>query len=398
MRFFVKTLSYFMLLFLSHAPLNAASQTHDWYKDGAGDKVIIYVDMFLATTCPHCHKADEYFETIAKKRPWLKVRRYFIDQDKNALKQFYQRQQELNIHDFSVPAIFFCKTHWLGFDQANTTGNVLLRALDFCHEQLQKKDTLNSTALSLLQEWSGSNQVSIQSSEGKASDPVVIVLMALVDVLNPCSLFALTAFLAFLWLYSKPKKDQMQLGLAFILTWGLLHFVSNTHPVLYFTSLNHARIPTALVGLLLLIYVVKTAGLLRLERVIHPGLRAFTVLPLSAISIFAYQQRCSLNIGLLFDQWLSEQNLTPIMHGLYQLFYEVVYLSLPLLFLIFHTMLMRPRLSLQIAACLNLFIIGGLLIVYPTLLSGFWLSFMVLIGSMMFTWIMMRGYGRRISS
>lgn len=92
----------------------------------------IQVDLFMSSTCPHCHKASEFFDALQKQIPWLVVHKHVINLDKSALTLFAARLKDIGSNNFAVPAMFFCKQYWVGFDTDKTTGKKLTAALQRC--------------------------------------------------------------------------------------------------------------------------------------------------------------------------------------------------------------------------------------------------------------------------
>ena len=125
----------FLLLFICSMPL-WADNSFSWYTIDTNKQVTINVELFLSSACPHCHKADEFFREIEPKTPWLQVKHNIINEDKDALIRFNQFLTELKFNDFAVPSTFFCKSRWVGFDSTETTGKDLLKALQYCKEQI----------------------------------------------------------------------------------------------------------------------------------------------------------------------------------------------------------------------------------------------------------------------
>lgn len=94
----------------------------------------VEMDLFVSSTCPHCHKAEAFFNSKASEMPWLKINKYVINEDKAALELFYQRLKAINASDFTVPTLFFCGSRRVGFDTPEQAGAKLIQELQYCHE------------------------------------------------------------------------------------------------------------------------------------------------------------------------------------------------------------------------------------------------------------------------
>ncbi|MCP0914330.1 MULTISPECIES: thioredoxin domain-containing protein [Legionella] len=376
----------FCFLFISASLPHAAPQ-FVWYSN-APKQVKIHVDVFLSSTCPHCHKADEFFKKLEKERPWIVVNRYFINQDKSALQNFYKHLQQQNSTNFSVPAVFFCDSRWAGFADMKSTGQVLLRALNYCRQQISQRGELSQGTINLLRQWGAANQFEIDVNVSKT--PIqFIITSALMDAFSPCSLFSFAAFWAFLWLCPKSSIRRLGIGLVFILSLGSIHYFSQAHFAYFYPFLSWLRLPVFLAGILLWIFILRYWWRHKLKEV-KPNVGIYGLVILTALSVQVFQQTCALNIALIFEQWLAKQVLTPAKFFAYHVLYQIIY-TLPLLvFLLFYLLLGRYRRFtryekiLQISACFILATIGAILIIYPKLLASFTLSVGVIIAAFLF--------------
>ena len=168
-----------MLCLLS--PLGVASHSHlakqnvanqAWFTQDPYHKenIQLRVDLFLSSTCPHCLAANQFFHQLESKKKWLSVHRYYVNQDKAALDRFNDliQAQQITINAFAVPAIFFCDSRWLGFDNENNSGHQLLKSLNYCHQQLVASGKLTPTTVNAIRksgvsEWYESNIVNSSS-------------------------------------------------------------------------------------------------------------------------------------------------------------------------------------------------------------------------------------------
>lgn len=381
-------LSLFLLNFsISYATPNLTK----WFSQDAQKNVSITVDLFVSSTCPHCHKADAFFRDIEKKEPWLIVHRYVINQDKSALQTFYEHLQQQHSSNFSVPAIFFCDSRWAGFADENTTGKMLLRAISYCRKQIIEQGELSPATVNALQKWGAASQVQIGSNISHSALSL-IPLTALSDGFNPCSLFCLAAFLAFMWLYPERKWQQFSIGAVFIVCLGVIHYMQQVHSSFFYQNIFKWRVTAVLAGALLIITVYRgyrKAGVLK-------SLSAFTwIFTATALAVFVlhiYQQTCAFNLSLVLEQWLTDQSISPAARHFYQIVYQLFYvlplIMLLLFFLLFgrHHWMVRYQQTLKVAAYLILISIGIILLAYPIWLANFWISAIVFFGAIGAGW------------
>lgn len=367
---------FLLIFFVLSTSLWANTISSRWYTQDADKKIIINVELFLSSTCPHCHKADAFFREIETNSPWLHVTRYLIDKDKNALILFNQLLIDQQLSDFAVPSVFFCNSRWIGFATAETTGKDLLHAMNYCKQQIEKKGELALANVSVLRRWANGNLF----FSGMTENPIAgkyITVISLMDAFNPCALFCLGGFFALLFMQDT-RKGQILSGLLFILALGVVHFIQQVYTSTFFELLPWLRWLAALVGL----FSFYLAGQYYRKRPTHNLFFLFSFL--LALMIQAYQQTCLMNWSHIFEQWLYNQHLSNGTIGLYQLAYQSMYLVPPILTLILYVILMKTkRLAkfkqrLTSIGLLYLLAVGLLLIIYPLALSNLILSFIVL--------------------
>ncbi|WP_026069529.1 hypothetical protein [Legionella tunisiensis] len=201
---------------------------------------------------------------------------------------------------------------------------MLLRALNYCHQQIVAAGQLTPLARNLLKQWATANWYDM-SIDYRPSPAIFVPMMALTDALNPCAVFCIMALFAFLWL-TPTQLAQLSLGVAFIAAASLVHFIQQAYTAAFYQTWTWLFILSALLGLGLLVYVGSNYFKGRTEKPIYiTGI----LVVLTAMVIQAYQQTCSPNFALVFEQWLAAQLVSPTKLVLYQLSYQIVYV-LPL--------------------------------------------------------------------
>lgn len=366
-----------LVFFILITSLWGSSSSPRWYTQEADKKIIINVELFLSSTCTHCHKADAFFREIEGSSPWLHVTRYTIDKDKSALVRFNQLLNDQQMSDFAVPSVFFCNSRWVGFATAETTGKDLLFALNYCKEQIEKKGELTSANVSVLRRWANANLF----DSGMTENPTVvkyITVVALMDAYNPCALFCLGGFFALLFMQDS-RKGQILSGTLFILALGVMHFIQQVYTSTFFELLPWLRWPAALVGL----FTFYMAG--QYYRKNSTSNLFFLLALLLALMLQAYQQTCLMNWSYIFQQWLYNQHLSNEKIGLYQLAYQSMYLVPLILTLILYVILIKIKYLEKLKQRLNsigllyIMAVGLFLIIYPWALSNLLLSLFVIL-------------------
>jgi hypothetical protein len=351
-----------------------------WFDHESNGQVALHMDLFTSSTCVHCQKADVFFRDVEKTTPWLRVHRYVINDDKAALKLFYAHLENDRPINFSVPAMFFCGSRWSGFNDDDSTGKALIKALSYCHQQIMQQGSLSATTIATVHDWGAASQLHIKT-HGSRSKAKVLIMMALTDAMNPVSLFCFAAFFAFLWICAPRKSLQLSVGFAFLITTGAIHFIQQTHPSIYEQLVPVLKVSMIWVGLLLILSLISMYR--RRLAVMHLNSKpwVYIIVNLVVLVISVYQKTTDgFNLSFVFEQWLLEQSLSQQVILTYQLAYQLIYL-LPMILLFFAYMLIsnrdgcdRYQRVLKQAGCLILLSMGILFVGYPQGLGDFFLS------------------------
>jgi len=296
----------------------AVAQDSQWYSINDNKQVTLNVELFMTTTCPHCKKAEAFLNQLEEKKPWIRVKRYYINKNKEDLLLFHQKLRKNHVFDFKVPSIIFCGVRWVGFESAQSTGKELTRVFQYCRNQIQKEGTLTPMTEEILTRWSLS-PFELDSSKD-TSELLIVAGTALIDAFNPCSLFAFLLFLSFL-LLMKSRMELIIVGLLMIISFGLTHYLQQAQVVLYYQLLLWFRWPTLLVGIGLLLYSLMSFFKIRLTAF------AYILALVASFTTLLYQQSCiETNLSLFYQQWLVSQVESNFMRVLYQLIYQMIYL------------------------------------------------------------------------
>lgn len=368
----------FLLCVLLNLTLNVFASSSPWFTLSEDKKTTLQVDLFLSSTCQYCHKAQGFFKTLESTLPWLKVKSYIINEDKQALIYFNQLLKQQNSTDFSIPSIFFCNSRWVGFSSPETTGQELLKALKYCKQQIEKNRSLTPATVNVLTRWA--NAQLFDSGMVENPSPARYVLtMALLDALNPCALFVLVSFLS-LFLLQHDRGQQIRNGCYFILVCGLVHYFQQAFSATFFEVLPWIRIPAFFAGLMIIYYIY--------SRKIAPILSLLT-----AFFLTCYQQTCVMNWSFIFEQRVLNLNLSHGLHLMYQLAYQVLYL-LPLLLILLILLVMEKKSWLhsyrtwgEIYGALFLITSAVILMIYPLALASLYQSLGVTLVLIPIAWI-----------
>ncbi|GGI79835.1 membrane protein [Legionella impletisoli] len=380
-----------LVIILIALPVQANTKS-PWYTVGPDQQVTLHVDLFMSSTCPHCHKADEYFKEVAPNYPWLKFERHIIDKDKAALKLFYERLQSQDVNNFAVPAFFFCDSRWVGFADAERSGKPLLNAMTYCRDEIKKYGTLPQATISVLRAKGSASQYEIDSWIAR-NPQLFIPLSGLMDAVTPCSLFIYLVLFAFVSLYPGFKNQQAMIGIIFITTLWILTYFKLAFTNLYYEWFNALRWIANAFGLIFLLYLV-FYGFRSQLKINKPMPRIWPFIILTTVFVFSYQQFCLMNVGLIFEQWLIGQSLTSLQRVTYLFMYSLFYIIPFILFFLiyfFSTYLKRMQSyhkQLYISAWVFLLGVAIILLLKPIWLSKLIYSYVVLLIALLVGWIL----------
>ncbi|MCE3043408.1 hypothetical protein [Legionella sp. 16cNR16C] len=349
----------------------AKDSDSQWYELDANNKVTIKVDLFLSSTCPHCQKEDAYFKSIEPQNKWLKVERHYIDRDKASLELFNQYLNQQDSTDFSVPAVFFCNSKWVGFNEAANSGKAIMQGLELCRQQIEKRGQLTKNTSSILGTMATTSMMEASIEQGASSSPrTLIPLMAAIDALNPCASILVMLLFAFM-VASKDTYQRLTIAGLFLLTAGVVHFIQQSHILHFYSLLPWLRIPVILVGGALIGFAYYKYTNKSIE-----ALALFGVVFFTALVAQVYQLGCSPNIGLIFKQWLGAQGYDSIKQQLLLVLYNFLYLFFLGLSTIFMYGVTRMKRALRYEQFIKYFaysflsLVGITLIVYPYIIAS----------------------------
>jgi hypothetical protein len=372
-----------LLFFMISTNLWSNSVSSPWYSQDSEKKVIINVELFLSSACAHCHKAEAFFRELETKTPWIHIQRHIINQDKTALIRFNQLLTEQKMNDFAVPSVFFCNSRWVGFASAQTTGNDLLHAMTFCKQQIEKNNRLTDATIDVVKRWANANLF----DSGMIENPShlrYLITMALMDAFNPCAWFCLAGFFALLFM-PQSTKERIVAGFLYVGAIAVVHYFQQEYAGIFFEALPWFRLPALLVGCLIFYWFGQYYKKKEINCIF------FILAFLLGFMLQSYQQTCVMNWSYIFSQWLNHQPFNNGEYLLFQLAYQLIYITPLILTVLLYSLLIQIRSFsafksfLFIMGLLFLWQLAAFLIFYPGALSNFfwslWILFILIIGS-----------------
>lgn len=344
------------------------------------NKVNIY--LFYSYTCPHCHDEIEYFKELEDKyKDKINIYKYEVMKNKDNLTMMNASKNLFEVTSTGVPFTVIGKEYILGFSE--TTKDEFTYIIDnYLNDNINnEKETVEKTIPIL-------GKVDAK----KTSLTLVGIILGFIDGFNPCAMWILLLLIN-MTLGMKDKKKMITIGLTFILTSGVIYFLSmlGMSVILDLTMVNIVRDLIAIVAIILGIYNLyvyiktrKDTGCHVVDKKKRKGIikkineimsKKTTLLAiigtiLLASSVNLIELACSLGFPTIYLELLSLNNI----HGLTKIIYLIIYIFFYLIddlvvFLIAVFTLKSKGISTRYNKFVNL--IGGILMILMGILLIF---------------------------
>jgi len=351
---------------------------------------------FWTEDCGHCRRARPFVETLPSRHSWLNLHSLEISRNRENLDRYLTMAGTLGQEAGSVPAFLFCGALYTGFDNATTTGQFLEDRLIECHERLLGESTPGESAptgkrmhLPLLGEI----------DSGRYSLPVLTLVLAGLDSVNPCAFFVLL-FLLSLLVHARSRTRILFIGGVFVLFSGLIYFVFMAAWLNLFLIVGRVRLVTGIAGAVAVVLATLNIkeyfwfgrgpslsipehakpGLFRRMRNLtgaeHPLPMVVATVAL-AIAANTYELLCTAGFPMVYTRALTLSELGPGQHYLYLALYNIIYVvPLACVVLVFAYTLGSRKLGeregrvLKLASGLMMLGLGLVLLIAPALLDN----------------------------
>lgn len=343
------------------------------------NKINIY--LFYSYTCPHCHDEIEYFKELEEKyKDKINIYKYEVMKNKDNLTMMNASKDLFEVTSTGVPFTVIGKEYILGFSES--TKDEFTYIID---NYLSKNKNNNEKV---------EKKIPILGNidSKKTSLTLVGVILGFIDGFNPCAMWILLLLIN-MTLGMKEKKKMITIGLTFILTSGVIYFLSmlGIGVILDLTMVNVVRDIIAIVAIILGIYNLytyiktrKDTGCHVVDKKKRKGIikkineimsKKTTLLAIIgtivlASSVNLIELACSLGFPTIYLELLSLNNVQGLSKIIYLLLYIFFYLIDDLVvFLIAVFTLKSKGISTRYNKFVNL--IGGILMILMGILLIF---------------------------
>ena len=203
------------------------------------DNLTLYV--FKGDDCPHCKAEIDYLDTIKDKYTNLEIKEYEVWYDDDNASLLTKVESYFNIKRSGVPTTIIGNTVIQGYQNENSTGKKIERAINFYEENEYKdivKEIKDGTATKNTKKPDKFQEEETKlDKETSVKAPIVgnvnlkdvslltsAVILGLIDGFNPCAMWILL-FLISALIGMKDRKRMWALGLTFLITSGLVYML-----------------------------------------------------------------------------------------------------------------------------------------------------------------------------
>jgi cytochrome c biogenesis protein CcdA len=207
------------LLAVLLAPLSAATNTAT-VQAGSESPVSLY--LFWGQGCPHCEDQLPFITRLERDYPALTVYRHEIWRDREHRPLFHEMARAHGLRPGSVPMLFLGGRAWVG-DSPAIRRELEAAVLDCITRGCPDSRSLLAPPATQPRQ-PATLRVPLLGELDLALQPLLLstVLIALIDGVNPCSLWVLTVLLA-LVLHSGSRRRVAIVGVTFLVTTALIY-------------------------------------------------------------------------------------------------------------------------------------------------------------------------------
>jgi len=210
-----KILSLVLLLVLSISFINALTIEEINLESSPENITPLF---FYGSGCPHCATARTYLENLENQNEYINVKKLEINNDKTLISELFVAYN-VPIHEQGpVPILFIGDSYYLG-------DRTIIQSIE------SKIEECKATGCKFIEP--------VKDESKKEVDLFSVLLLALVDAVNPCELAVLIILMtAILTQYPKQKNKALKAGLLFSLAIFLMYFIFGLILILGFSTLT----------------------------------------------------------------------------------------------------------------------------------------------------------------
>ena len=304
------------------------------YTNTEVDKDTINIYFFRGEGCPHCAEEEKFFEEeLTKKYKNIKIYDFEVWNNKENSEILKKVKENFKVTNNNVPFTVIGNKYFTGF--SSSTKDKIYEIID---NYQGKKTNTNNYKLPII------GKVNVKTF----SLPLIAIILGFIDGFNPCAMWVLL-FLINILIGTKDKKKMFILGNAFLLTSGLVYFLSmlGISFVLNITTVIWIRNIIAIVAVIIGILNIRTYIQTKNDdgchvvkdkkrRVLFQKIKKYTTkqslliglvgMILLAASVNLVELACSLGFPAIFSEILAINKVSTIERIIYLILYDLFYM------------------------------------------------------------------------
>ena len=304
------------------------------YTNTEVDKDTINIYFFRGEGCPHCAEEEKFFEEeLTKKYKNIKIYDFEVWNNKENSEILKKVKENFKVTNNNVPFTVIGNKYFTGF--SSSTKDKIYEIID---NYQGKKTNTNNYKLPII------GKVNVKTF----SLPLIAIILGFIDGFNPCAMWVLL-FLINILIGTKDKKKMFILGNAFLLTSGLVYFLSmlGISFVLNITTIIWIRNIIAIIAIIIGILNIRTYIQTKDDdgchvvkdkkrRVLFQKIKKYTTkqslliglvgMILLAASVNLVELACSLGFPAIFSEILAINKVSTIERIIYLIIYDLFYM------------------------------------------------------------------------
>jgi thiol-disulfide isomerase/thioredoxin len=426
-----KITAYFLVLFLvliAFSENSSAQNDPVWYEKNTNNQSVIHLYFFWSEKCPHCLHALPDIIELDKQYSWLKLHSLELSQNSEHVQTYIDMAAIFGNDARSVPTFMFCGNLLSGYDSKETTGTLLRQYLQGCYQFAKNNNIDNRTAFNL--DESQLTTIKIPFLGDVSSDdyslPVLTLFIAGMDAFNPCAFFVLL-FLLSMMVHAQSRRRMALIGGVFVFFSGAIYFLFMAAWLNLFLYLGELRFMTLIAGVVAVVIALinikdyfwfKKGVSLSLSDSTRPKIfnhiRDLLSLDSVAAVLFAtvvlaivansYELLCTAGFPMIYTRILTLRAMGSEGYYLYLLLYNLIYILPLLTIVVLFTIKLGSRklskkegLTLKLLSGVMMFMLGVLLIFIPQFLNNVVVAAIILVSSVVITWVIMKTTNKKFS-
>lgn len=325
---------------LAGSAARAAPPEIAWWETDPSGVTTVHVWFFWTRACPHCLEAKPFAEALAGE-PGVALHALELGEDPEHAERYRVLAAAAGEQALAVPAFVFCGRVLMGFDPESTPAAVrdgVAHCRDTAQASIGARPAAPPEPAPRLPGGLDAESLSL---------PVLTLVLAGVDSVNPCAFFVLL-FLLSLLVHARSRARMLAVGGLFVAISGAVYFAFMAAWLELFLVLGELRAVTIGAGLLAVAIGavnardgLRGAATLAIPASAKPGLfarmralvraeRTGTMLAATAALALvanAYELLCTAGFPMVFTRILTLRELPPAQYYLYLALYNLVYVT-----------------------------------------------------------------------